>query len=47
MSSFVAWCSQNNFELNASKTKELVIDFRRKKGSAFPLIGVTVEMVDS
>ncbi|KAL0194752.1 hypothetical protein M9458_008324, partial [Cirrhinus mrigala] len=26
-----AWCGQNNLSVNTSKTKEVIIDFRRKK----------------
>jgi hypothetical protein len=25
------WCKENNLELNVTKTKELVIDFRKSK----------------
>jgi hypothetical protein len=32
-----AWCSDNNLALNSSKTKELVIDFRRKGEEPAPL----------
>lgn len=32
-----AWCSVNNLALNSSKTKELVIDFRRKREEPAPL----------
>ena len=27
----VGWCVDNNLELNLSKTKEIIVDFRRKK----------------
>ena len=27
----VGWCSENDLELNVSKTKEVVFDFRKKK----------------
>ena len=45
----VAWCSTNNLELNVSKTKEMIIDFRRNKTpiSALSLKGQVVEQVDS
>ena len=29
VSKLVSWCNQNNLVLNVSKTKELIIDFRR------------------
>ncbi len=32
-----AWCSVNNLPLNLSKTKELIIDFRRKSEEPAPL----------
>lgn len=28
---FVEWCKQNDLRLNVNKTREMVIDFRRKK----------------
>ena len=31
------WCTENNLALNTSKTKELVIDFRRKQTDLLPL----------
>ena len=45
----VDWCEDNNLELNVLKTREMVIDFRRKKTPTTPLVikGQTVEMVDS
>ncbi|KAK3561725.1 hypothetical protein QTP86_012698 [Hemibagrus guttatus] len=41
------WCRENNLLLNTSKTKELVIDYRRKKTDILPLIisGDCVERV--
>ena len=47
---FVSWCDENFLLLNVSKTKELVIDFRKKKN--VPIIpvkmkGVDIEMVDT
>ena len=45
----VDWCSNNNLELNVSKTKEVIIDFRRIKTPVSPLLinGEEVERVDS
>lgn len=42
-----AWCHDNNLRLNTSKTKELVVDFRRNKHNIQPLNidGVCVERV--
>lgn len=34
----VGWCSENNLELNVSLTKELVVNFRRKKTPIEPFI---------
>ena len=41
------WCSLNNLALNSSKTKELVLDFRRKREDPPPLLirGDLVERV--
>ena len=47
---FVEWCENNFLLLNVSKTKELVIDFRRKKKSQVVPIqmkGADIEIVDS
>ena len=33
------WCSENDLELNVSKTKEMVFDFRKKKT---PLVPITI-----
>ena len=33
----VSWCDNNNLFLNVSKTKELVIDFRRNKSNIEPV----------
>ena len=45
----ISWCSDNNLELNVNKTKEMIVDFRRKKSSPpSPLVidGRTVEIVN-
>ena len=43
------WCSENDLELNVSKTKEMVFDFRKKKMPIVPLTiaGEVVEEVKS
>ena len=44
----ISWCNDKNLELNISKTKELIVDFRRQKSSPpSPLVidGRTVEIV--
>ena len=34
----VGWCKNNNLVLNISKTKEMIIDFRKKKTPIHPLV---------
>ena len=43
----INWCGENNLELNVNKTKEMIVDFRRKKSPLSPLWidGKTVEIV--
>ena len=43
----INWCGENYLELNASKTKEMIVDFRRKKSPVSPLLidCKTVEIV--
>ncbi|XP_053722811.1 uncharacterized protein LOC128759684 [Synchiropus splendidus] len=45
----VSWCSHNNLELNAQKTVEMVMDFRRVTVSLSPLMlaGLAIPIVDS
>lgn len=45
----LGWCSENNLSLNIKKTKELIIDFRRKQEQHPPLFinGEEVERVSS
>ena len=45
----VSWCDANNLELNASKTKEMVVDFRRNMTpfAPFTIKGVDIERVDT
>ena len=46
---FVVWCDQNFLDLNVSKTKEMVIDFRTKREAPPPVIlkGSEVDRVKS
>ena len=46
---FVEWCQQNHLQLNAGKTKELVVDFRRHKQpcTQVNILGTDIEMVTS
>ena len=31
VSSLVSWCDTNNLQVNASKTREMIVDFRKRK----------------
>src|SRR4029434_9335023 len=44
---FVQWCRHNHLQLNATKTKEMVVDFRRSQPPLLPVSigGVSVEVV--
>ena len=46
---FVDWCQRNHLQLNAGKTKELVVDFRRHKQpcTQVNILGTDIEMVTS
>ncbi|KAG5279118.1 hypothetical protein AALO_G00106300 [Alosa alosa] len=46
---FVQWCKLNHLQLNTSKTKEMVVDFRRSKPTLLPvhIDGVNVEVVST
>ncbi|KAF7649195.1 hypothetical protein LDENG_00145510 [Lucifuga dentata] len=46
---FVDWCGMNHLHINASKTKEMVIDFRRKSPLITPvnIQGLDIETVES
>ena len=43
------WCADNNLALNTMKTKELIVDFRKKAGTHIPIHinGMEVERVAS
>ncbi|XP_077990622.1 uncharacterized protein LOC144444944 [Glandiceps talaboti] len=45
----VGWCADNNLELNVDKTKEIIVDFRKKRMYHTPLNihGKEVEIVDT
>ena len=45
---FVTWCELNHLRINASKTKEVVIDFRRKAPQTAPvnIQGLDIEIVE-
>ncbi|KAI3357104.1 hypothetical protein L3Q82_015570, partial [Scortum barcoo] len=45
-----SWCQDNNLQLNVSKTKELIVDFRRRQReehAPLSINGTTVERVSS
>ena len=47
---FVGWCDQNYLHLNVSKTKEMIVDFTRTRGSQpqpIHISGVEVERVEA
>ena len=35
MNKLISWYSKNNLDLNVNKTKQIIVDFRRKKSSPF------------
>ncbi|KAK0142578.1 hypothetical protein N1851_019490 [Merluccius polli] len=37
VASLVAWCEDNNLTLNTDKTKEMIVDMRKKRGPHRPL----------
>eukprot|EP00061_Rhincodon_typus_P013340 g39656.t1 len=45
----VRWCNENNLSLNVSKTKDLIINFRKKGGEHVPIYisGAEDESVES
>lgn len=48
MKSFVDWCQCNHLQLNARKTKELVVDFQQLKSlpSLVTIQGENIEVVN-
>ncbi|KAI3376962.1 hypothetical protein L3Q82_000198 [Scortum barcoo] len=48
---FVDWCLRNNLQINTGKTKELVVDFRRRSHSPLPapvnILGMDIDVVKS
>ena len=44
-----SWCEENNLLLNSSKTKELIVDFRKKPTPILPITinNEPIELVDS
>ena len=48
VSSLVSWCDTHNLQLNASQTREMIVDFRKRKNPLAPIIvnGDSIERVD-
>ena len=48
MNRLVSWCDNNNLQLNACKTREMIVDFRKRKTPPGPIIinGELIERVD-
>ena len=46
---FIAWCDQSFLHLNVSKTKDMIIDFRKSPPNTLPTImkGANIDIVDS
>ena len=44
----MSWCDTNNLQLNASKTREMIVDLRKRKNPLAPIIvnGDSIERVD-
>ena len=50
MQDFVVWCLRNHLQINAGKTKELVVDFRRRGHAPLTPVNIQgrdIEMVTS
>ena len=43
------WCQDNNLSLNVSKTKELIVDYRKRRAEQVPIniVVAVVERVES
>ena len=43
------WCQDNNLSLNMTKTKEMIVDYRKKRTGHDPILidGTAVEQVES
>ena len=48
VSTLVSWCDTNNLQLNASKTREMIVDFSKRKNPLSPISvnGDSIERVD-
>ena len=43
------WCKNNNLSLNVTKTKEMIVDYRKRRSEHAPILidGAVVEQVES
>ena len=43
------WCQNNNLSLNVTKTKEMIVDYRKRRTEHIPIVidGAVVELVES
>ena len=41
----VSWCDNNNLQLNASKNREIIVDYRKTKTPIAPII-INVEIIE-
>jgi hypothetical protein len=43
------WCQNNNLSLNVTKTKEMIVDYRKRSNKHFPILidGAVVKQVES
>ena len=43
------WCQNNNLSLNVTKTKEMIVDYRKRRTEHAPMLidGAVVEQVES
>ena len=41
------WCKDNNLSLNMIKTKEMIVDYRKRRTEHAPIDGAAVEQVES
>ena len=40
------WCSRNNLDLNTTKTKEIIMDFRKSRKTVLPTLSIKGEVVE-
>ena len=47
-SDLAGWCQNNNLSLNVTKTKEMIVDYRKRSAEQAPILinGAVVEQVE-